>query len=100
MEQVAGQAAGRVGHDVGALLDLGRFAHLHVIDSLIGGVAVMLGLGDGWANGPMGIAVTLILPVGGPLWAGLVPVGTTLRGVRQIAFLAHDPRVTPPLPGR
>ena len=79
MEQLAGQAAGQIGHGVGSALDLGRFDRLHLLDSVLGGLAVMLGFGDGWASGPVGIAVTLILPLGGPIWGGLIPVETTLE---------------------
>jgi CheY-like chemotaxis protein len=38
---------------------------------------------DGWTFGLVGMLVLLVLPVGGPVWAGIVPVGTTVARVRR-----------------
>ena len=88
LEQAAGQVTGRVGHDVTSVLDLGQLDRLHLVGAVLGGLAVVLGFGDGWASGPVGIVVTAILPVGGPVWAGLVPVESIFSGVRKGSGLA------------
>lgn len=38
---------------------------------------------NAWTCGLLGVLVLLVLPVGGPVWAGMVPVGTTVAGIRR-----------------
>ncbi len=87
MEQVAGQVAQQVGPDVLSVLNHSPLDCLALVDTFLGGLAVMVGLGDGMPTGSFGTAVLLILPVGGPVWAGVVPLGATFRSLRNVSRL-------------
>lgn len=88
LEQLAGQTAGQLGNHLSSLLEHLPADRLplvtSLVDGLIGLVAVLGALGG---NGPTRTAVLLVLPVGGPVWAGLVPVSTTYRGLRRASAL-------------
>src|SRR5262245_50617196 len=96
LEQLAGQAAGRLGHDLYSLLEHLQADRLPLVTSLVDGlVGLVAVLGAVGGHRPTRIAVLVALPVGGPAWAGLLPVGTTYRGVRRactlVAGLARTP---------
>jgi CheY-like chemotaxis protein len=88
LEQLAGQTAAQLGHHLPSLLEHLQADRLplvtSLIDGLVGLVTVLGALGN---SGPAHTAVLLVLPVGGPVWAGLVPVGTTYRGVCRASSL-------------
>ena len=59
---------------------------------------------DGWTHGLAGVAAVLVVPVGGPAWAGLVPVPVAVAGVRAASRWARsrargrvNPNVSVPL---
>ena len=90
MEQLAGQATTTLGGDVARLvahLPTGRIPLAEILMSWLGGVLDVAGL----HGGPLSIVGMLLLPVGGPIWAGVVPPRITVRTVRTGAALL--PRV-------
>jgi hypothetical protein len=80
MEQLAGRAAG---HDLTVLLDGLHVDRLPLLDGAVGALAVAGSLAETCTTGPVGTVVVLLLPVGGPVWAGLVPMSTTYKGLRR-----------------
>jgi len=84
-QQVLGQAAGDVAR---ALVSAAGFLPLPAggsLDWLFGGAVAAAALVNAWTFGLAGVILLLLLPVGGPVWAGVVPVGTTFSGLRRCA---------------
>ncbi|CUR57299.1 hypothetical protein NOCA240039 [metagenome] len=81
-EQVTSQAAGQLLHDLARLVDLLPGGRVATLDLLVSHLATLLGVLDGVPTGPLSTLLTLVVPVGGPLWAGVVPVGTSVKVVR------------------
>lgn len=84
------QAVGQAGTDVGGSA---ASAAERLLSDPLGGhdwftavlapLASMAATLDAWTFGLVGVLALLVLPVGGPVWAGMVPVGTTVAGVRR-----------------
>ena len=55
------------------------------VHGVLGSATATAGLVDGWTHGAAGVAVLLVLPAGGPAWAGVVPMRLTLRVVAAAA---------------
>jgi len=85
LEQLFGRAVGQLGRDAASLLDWVQVDRLHLVVCVGGGLAVLAGaVADVWPSGPVGSIGMLVLPVGGPAWAGLLPVGATYKGFRGV----------------
>lgn len=90
VEQLAGQAAGQVagqaGSDTGAAL-AGRLplGTIPFLDWMLSALAISAHLVDGWTQGLAGTGLELVSPFGGPVWAGVIPLGATLAAVRRAA---------------
>ncbi|MGD9960148.1 response regulator [Nocardioides sp.] len=93
VEQLTSQAAGQLLHDLGNLLNLLPVGRIHLLDLLFSELATLLSVLNGLPSGPLSMLVTLVLPVGGPLWAGVIPVGTTVKGVRGAGRLLARVRI-------
>jgi CheY-like chemotaxis protein len=87
VQQAVGQAGTDAGRTAGSAADGMLQGHLRLgePDGLQAAWAQLAGAAstlDGWTFGLAGFLVLLVLPLGGPVWAGVVPVGTTVAGVR------------------
>lgn len=52
-------------------------------DLLVAHVVALATMVQGWEPGPLGLALTLVWPLGGPVWGGLVPVHTSVAVLRR-----------------
>ena len=87
-EQLLGQAAGDAGRTL-ASLGSGAGFRTAAFDG-IGGAATTLGaMVDDRTFGLAGLVILLLLPVGGPVWSGLVPPAVVLAGVRALSRSAR-----------
>ena len=93
LEQLVGRAFGRLGDNAASLMDKVVADRLHLVD---GGVAIAGAIADGWPTGAVGTIGMLVLPVGGPAWAGLLPVGATYKGLRSVILMTVRVAVTTP----
>ena len=73
------QALGEMGGEIGRGLVSASGGMLPGTDGLTAAAHTL----DAWTCGLAGLVLLLILPLGGPVWAGVVPVGTTVSGVRR-----------------
>jgi CheY-like chemotaxis protein len=83
VEQLAGESAENF---AGTTVAHGADAAAGVVpgaDLLIAHVVAVATMVQGWELGPLGLVLTLVWPLGGPVWAGLVPVHTTVAVVRR-----------------
>lgn len=85
--QVVAQAAVSSVDNLGGLLAHSPVGRMPFVDIIVTWLA-SLGTGAvAMPNGPMSTLVTLVLPVGGPVWAGIVPVTWMARCVRTAAMI-------------
>lgn len=83
VEQLAGESAenfagATASHGAGMVT-----AWVPGADLLIAHVVAVATMVQGWELGPLGLALTLVWPLGGPLWGGLVPVHTSVAVGRR-----------------
>lgn len=88
-QQVLGQAAGDAARSLASVAGGLPLPAGGSLDWLLGGLVAAAALVNAWTFGLAGVALLLLLPVGGPVWAGLVPVGTTVSGLRSCAGWAR-----------
>lgn len=93
-QQLAGEAVTRLLGSIAARAGFGPDLWPSSVAAPVRGVLDALettaGTVDGWTSGAAQLLLLLLLPVGGPFWAGVVPVATTLRAARSGARWARD----------
>ncbi|MCW2767478.1 MAG: PGAP1-like protein [Nocardioides sp.] len=79
VEQLAELLAGKVAE----LLTETGADKVHLVGHSLGGVVIAQALAEGALNGKVDTVVTVAAPFGGSPWARLVPVGATVRSLRE-----------------
>jgi triacylglycerol lipase len=89
------QLAERLADAVESLLNRTGADKVHLVGHSLGGVVIAQALVDGHLTGRVDVVVTLASPFGGSPWASLLPLGATVRALRQgspqLRRLAHAP---------
>lgn len=93
LEQLVGRAVGQLGQDAASLLDRATADRLQLVDCVVGGLAIAIAVAEGWPTGPLGTVGMLVLPVGGPAWAGVLPPSTTRKGLRMLSLQLSKVRI-------
>ena len=96
LEQLVGRAVGQLGQDAASLLDRVQADRLQLVDCVVGVVVFVATVAEPWPTGPLGTVGMLVLPVGGPVWAGLLPVSTMWKAIRNGALRLSRPAVRNP----
>ena len=68
---------------------------VHLVGHSLGGVVIAEAIASGLLTGQVATVVTLAAPFGGSPWASLLPVGTTLRSLREGSPLLRRLREAP-----
>ncbi len=92
MEQAAARPQGSCRHDLPTSSRCSRRDQTRALDLLGSQLSLVFGL-LGLHTGPMSTLLTLVVPVGGPVWGGVVPVGTTMKAVRGAGRLLARIRI-------
>ncbi len=87
MYQLAGEATDHVGGSVVSWVEWVPLGGGHPLGWLFGTIAMTVGVLNAWTFGVVGACLTLVLPVGGPVWGGVVPVSSVVTGTRVLAGL-------------
>jgi triacylglycerol lipase len=91
VEQIAEQLA----HQVAELLAETGADKVHLVGHSLGGVVIAQSFADGYLAAQVDTVVTIASPFGGSPWARLLPVGATVRALRDgsplLRRLAHTP---------
>jgi pimeloyl-ACP methyl ester carboxylesterase len=92
VEQLAGMVAGKVAE----LLSETGADKVHLVGRSLGGVVIAQALADGSLNGKVDTVVSVAAPFGGTPWAArLVPVGATVRTLREASPLLRRLALAP-----
>src|SRR5690349_17508523 len=85
VDQVVGQTSSQLLEQAARWLEHLQVDHLLLVHAVLHVLAPLHQVADGMSTTPVDVAVTLLLPVGGPMWAGIVPLRSVVSGVRRAA---------------